>query len=47
MIVMAWFIFSLAEYAQHIYYPNKSWLKIFGIIFAFIFAGFTLVAHMS
>ena len=26
-IVIAWFIFSLVEYIQNIYYPNKIWMK--------------------
>lgn len=28
VIVMAWFIFSLIEYIQNIYMPEKSWLRI-------------------
>jgi hypothetical protein len=45
VIVMAWFIFSLVEYGQNIYAPEKSWLKIFGLVFAAAFGLFGLVWH--
>ncbi len=27
VVVVAWFLFSLFEYTQYIYFPNQSWVR--------------------
>ncbi|MDD2694115.1 MAG: hypothetical protein PHY14_04250 [Candidatus Gracilibacteria bacterium] len=47
VIVVSWFMFSLIEYFQNIYFPTKSWIKLIGLIIALLFGIFGVVAHIG
>ena len=46
VIVMAWFLFSLIEYIQYIYFPTRWWIMIIGLFIAILFGIIGLWAHL-
>ena len=46
IIVIAWFLFSLIEYIQNIYFPTYPWISIVGLAIALLFGLMGLSAHL-